>query len=347
MTDQYATIKTYQRAGKSVSEVRKLLGEAYGDKALSRNRVYSWYKMFKEGREDTNAQTGKGHLHYVRTKENVNLLDNLIKEDRRKSVNILVLESGLSRGTVERIIKDDLNLSKLSARWVPRLLDSGHKRQQIAMAEDFKRRHFRQGKAFLDSIVTMDESWISYYTPETKTQSTQWLPKGARPPTKAKAETSTKKIMLIIFFDSTGPIYQHWVPKGQTINSVYYMEVLQTFLVHLGRKRPEKISRGWLLHQDNARPHVSKATSEFMATKGIETIAHAPYSPDLAPCDFWLFPTLKNKIAGTRFQSDTEVKTAVQGVLQLLSADGLQFVFEKWMARLDKCQNVAGDYVEK
>jgi len=83
--------------------------------------------------------------------------------------------------------------------------------------------------------------------------SARWVP-----PVKAKVVGSQKKIMLVAFFDVDGMVYQQYIPQGTTINSEYYCEVLRTFQRHLSDKRPEKIQNGWLLHQDNARPHTCK-----------------------------------------------------------------------------------------
>ncbi len=153
--------------------------------------------------------------------------------------------------------------------------------------------------------------------------------------------------MLILFFDSDGPVYQHYVPKGTKINSSYYCHVLKTFLKHFRQKRPEKFQGEWFLHQDNARPHTSKETSAFMEANNIKLLGHPPYSPDLSPCDFWAFPQIKKELAGQRFQTEIEVKTAVQGVLKHLADDGLLHVFETWSKRCQKCIDIGGKYVEK
>jgi hypothetical protein len=61
-----------------------------------------------------------------------------------------------------------------------------------------------------------------------------------------------------------------------------------------------------------------------------------PYSPYLAPCDFWAFPTMERKLRGKKFRSDQEVKTACSTILLELLANGLQYVFEKWVERFKK-----------
>ena len=65
----------------------------------------------------------------------------------------------------------------------------------------------------------MDESWVSHFLPETKQMSKQWSAKGAKPPRKAKRVESKKKLMYVLFFDSKGPIYQHFVPKVRPSDS--------------------------------------------------------------------------------------------------------------------------------
>ena len=96
---------------------------------------------------------------------------------------------------------------------------------------------------------------------------------------------------MIPFFDSTGMIYMHWVPTGQTVNKEYYAEVLREF-----RKRPALFKSGqWHFQQDNAPVHKSTLVTDYLTKMGIKTVPQPPYSPDLAPCDFCLFPKLKEK----------------------------------------------------
>ena len=65
------------------------------------------------------------------------------------------------------------------------------------------------------------------------------------------------------------------------------------------------MSKGWLFHWDNAPVHTAKAVKTFLDKKGIKMLDHHPYSPDLAPADFFLFPTLKRELAGDFLGSNT------------------------------------------
>ena len=98
------------------------------------------------------------------------------------------------------------------------------------------------------------------------------------------------------FFDSTDMIYMHWVPTRQMGNKEYYVEALREFRKRFRRKRPALFKSGQLhFHQDNASVHNSILVTDYLTKMGIKTVPYLLYSPDLAPCDFSLFPKLKEK----------------------------------------------------
>ena len=103
------------------------------------------------------------------------------------------------------------------------------------------------------------------------------------------------------FFDSTGIIYMHWGPTGQTVNKEYYVEVLREFRERFLGKRPTLFKSGqWHFNQDNSPVHNFILVTDYLTKMGIKTFPHPPYRPDLTPCDFWLFPKLKENLRGCR-----------------------------------------------
>ena len=99
---------------------------------------------------------------------------------------------------------------------------------------------------------------------------------------------------MIPFFDSTGMIYMHWVPTGQTVNKV---EFLREFRKRFLGKMPTLFKSGQLhFLQDNPLVHNSILVTDYLTKMGINTVPHPPYCPDLAPCDFCLFPKLKENL---------------------------------------------------
>ena len=78
-----------------------------------------------------------------------------------------------------------------------------------------------------------------------------------------------------------------------------------------------------------------------------EPLQHSPYSPDLAICDFFLFPTVKDHFRGRKFESREELGTAIMEALRTVTRDGLQQVFHTWVERWDKCIKAKGSYFQK
>ena len=135
----------------------------------------------------------------------------------------------------------------------------------------------------LDKIVTMDESAVSFHTPERTQQSKQWIKKGLPGPTKFKMSDSRTKQMVLVFFDTKGVIYTNYVPKGQTVNGEYIREALGKFVKIFKKKRPEMVEGEWFFQWDNAPVHTAAVVQEWIAARGFNMIAQPPYWPDLAP----------------------------------------------------------------
>ena len=106
-------------------------------------------------------------------------------------------------------------------------------------------------------------------------------------------------------------ILSHAVPKGQSVNSMYYSKVLRRGLMRaLARKRPDGYDGGFILHQDNAPAYASQEVQTTIQIQPeAEVLTHPPYSPDLAPCDFALFPKLKGELKGKHFNDLDELRS--------------------------------------
>ena len=74
----------------------------------------------------------------------------------------------------------------------------------------------------------------------------------------------------------------------------------------------------WQLHHDNTSAHASRLLQSFLAKHQITQMTQSLYSPDLAPCDFWLFPKLKSPLKGKRFQTVNEIQENMMGQLMAI-----------------------------
>ncbi|GFV10596.1 putative mariner transposase [Trichonephila clavipes] len=128
-----------------------------------------------------------------------------------------------------------------------------------------------------------------------------------------------------------------WVPVGQTVNQTYYLSVLVTLRELVCKKWPELWkNNSWILHQDKAPAHNALSVKLYLADKCTPVFEHAPYSPDLAQCDFFLFPKIKSALKGTRFESMEAVKQKTAELLKTLTKEDFQHCFDQWKKRMGR-----------
>ena len=126
-------------------------------------------------------------------------------------------------------------------------------------------------------------------------------------PKKFITQASAGRIMLTVFWNLERVVLADFLEKQTTINSQRYVETLTALKRRIVRNG---VRNGTLLQHDNARPHTSAATRDVIQRLGFSVLPHPPYSPDLAPSDFHLFPKLKGHLKGQHFSCDEEVKSA-------------------------------------
>lgn len=346
--EQRTVIKFYVKLGKSFTEIYQDLQKVYADSCLSKGAISKWMNRFAAGRESSADDHRNGRPVTVSTDVKLTLIEEYIKEDRRVTIQNVADKFDISYTSAQDIITNKLGMRRVSARWVPRLLLPEQMRERVKRCHEYNKRYVEEGNYFLNRIITCDETWVHFYEPESKQQSSIWKHPSSPSPIKARVSKSAGKVMCITFCDTTGIILNHMVPPKTTITGQYYATVLKSDLyTAVKRKRPQLIQSGFILHHDNAPSHCSSIVEETIEKLGIELLPHPPYSPDLAICDFWLFPVLKDHLRGQKYESREELGVAVNKVLREMSRDGLHHVFQAWVERWHKCKVAKGRYFEK
>jgi len=140
----------------------------------------------------------------------------------------------------------------------------------------------------------------------------EWRHRDSPRPQKNPSAKIRWKILASIFWDQDGVLHIDYLPKGQTINAEYYSYLLVQLKDILKEKRRRKVTKGVLFLHDNAPAHRALATQKKLAYLGFQCLHHSPYSPDLAPSDYHLFPGLKKESKVRHFSSDAEVIVAAE-----------------------------------
>jgi transposase len=122
LTKQRTNNKLLAKLGKSGWEILEMLETVYGESAMKRRTVYKWVDRFKEGQESIDDKAREGRPSTSRVGEKAQLVHNLLMLDRRITTRIITDKLGISKGSVQTILKEDLNMQKLCAKIVPKVL---------------------------------------------------------------------------------------------------------------------------------------------------------------------------------------------------------------------------------
>ena len=109
----------------------------------------------------------------------------------------------------------------------------------------------------------------------------------------------------------------------------------------------ESTKRKLWIHLDNSHVHTSKLTNEKYAEYGFKRTPHPAYSPDVAPCDFFLFGFIKNKLKGKHFKDPDQIKETIIEILSNISQEQRKVIFEEWLCRCNWIVAHHGEYYHK
>ncbi|UYV84749.1 hypothetical protein LAZ67_X003306 [Cordylochernes scorpioides] len=138
----------------------------------------------------------------------------------------------------------------------------------------------------------------------------QWIEREEPKPKKARFTKSKVKTLLVTFFDINGLVHHEFIPFGRTINQEVYLGIMRRLREAVRLKRPESCKT---------------------MTGYFTSIPHPPYSPDLVPNDFLLYPKLKMKLKGRKFDNVDMIQAESEATLRNLSKTAQPADPTKWI----------------
>lgn len=315
----------YFNIKKKATEAHELLLEAYPEYALELRMCQYWFARFKSGDFDIEDKERPGQPKKFEDEELVMLLDQDSCQTQGEQLSL-----GVTQAAISKRLKA-LGFIQKVGHWVPHELKPRDVERRFCMSEMLLAR--QKKKSFLHRIITGDEKWIYYDNPKRKKS---WGPVGHASTSTAKPNIHLDKVMLCIWWDQKGIVYYELLQPGETITGEVYKRQLMRLKRALNEKRPDYATRheSIIFHHDNARPHCSIPVKNYLEYCGWEVLPHPPYSPDIAPSDYYLFRSMHNELTGIRFTSAEGIKNWLESFFaskpEKYFWDGIHKLPERW-----------------
>jgi histone-lysine N-methyltransferase SETMAR len=204
----------------------------------------------------------------------------------------------------------------------------------LSLLESMEARNFR-------NIVTGDESWFTLEFQHAR----RWSVSRDDVPTRAIQQIATRKFMLSVIWGIGGFHVIDLMTTQCSFNSEYFVNhVMVPLIDEIFPNGRNPHAPRLHVHLDNCRVHFSKATEQFFIQNHLLHVPHPPYSPDLAPSDFWLFGHLKTSLVSQTFESPEDLLEVIVAFLDEIQSSELQIVFGHWVGRIKRVLEHDGEY---
>lgn len=331
---------------KKVNEIYNEFVRLYPHKHPSISFVWYWMRRFRLGYTSFNDEPRSGRPKNTIDGKYDSKLKEMIAESPTISIRALahVMHSSMTKTRV--YINKNLGLKKVSCKWMPFKLTEKHKQARIDFCHNFLNTYGNINKKVLYNLVTGDETWLRFYDPLIGPQSKIWAGKDMAPQKITKKSMADKKIMVCVFFSKKAVETVTLLNKEEKANAHWFRDQCIVPLIDKWQNSHVKhSSNNLVIHFDNAPPHTSNIVNNYINDKKrVSRLDHPPYSPDLSPCDFWLFPTIKNKMKGSVYLSESEILEDFQKNLDLLGPNNFNKAYIEWIKRCKEVIRKNGDY---
>jgi hypothetical protein len=242
----------------------------------------------------------QGHSEEAFTKFSIDAaVLRLHNRDPAASLREIAEQAKLSVSTIHYILTTRIGYKYRKCWFVPHSLSAKQKEDRLTQSRELFQVLQNTKRLRWRFILTNDESWFFYMNEHQKL----WL----RPDAKASEVTrrliNTSKVMITLFWNTFGLQISNFL-EGESFNAEYFVRnilnpVHSLPIVGVAHKQRKR----FIFHMDNSPIHKGKVTRAKLSQMTVYLAPHPPYSPDLAPLEFFLFGYLKRKMQGLEFDS--------------------------------------------
>lgn len=338
--EQRFVVKFYFLKGFGCKKIHRKLGDTLGDSAMSITSVKRWLDRFKNG--DFSCQD----LERSGRPEN-DLSESIIvilTEMPFATAKFLAKRLCCSPNTIKKILIENLGYKKYIRRWVPHELTWQNKCDRVQKSEALLNILLEHKKTNFAHIITLDESWF-YFRYQAKAM---FAPSPEKVPPRISNKISSKKCMITIAFSGNRLYCLDGLPKGTKFNQDYFIEnILSTIVENIKNSKNRTSIKLFEIHMDNCKIHNGSKSKTFLQIKKLNRVPHPAYSPDISPCDFWLFGKCKNLLEEKEISSQDELINEIDQLFDDITFEELQSVFDEWIERLKLVIMNNGEYINK
>lgn len=347
--DLYFFIEGLRRNDYKSTQIHRMICVAFGDGVISERRVQEIAKEFSTGERthfDRIAGSGRpvsdkrtGLIETVRTN---------IEQDSRISIRRLAFIHDTSYSMMYDIVSVDLECLSVHSRFVPHKLSEENKANRVSCSKEILKA--LNTRNIMRRLVHTDEKWI-YCIPMGNSATRKcWLIPGGDIPEIARRSTMQKKFMIMVGCNFEGLFYCKVLNRQDTIDSDEYVtflrEMFTSFSTFELRQSGEAIlPENMILYHDNARPHVSRTTKDFLATKNCILLPQPAYSPDTNILDRFVFAKMEMERSRRELNTKEEVEEFLQECMQRNTAPKMNRQFEKLKLHCQSIIDNLGNYV--
>lgn len=304
--------------GESLRQSQASINQALNQEAVSLGMIQYWREKFKNGNYNLLDEDRPGRPLELNDQD---ILDKF-NEDPQITTAELAFELDVDRTTIVSHLRDRLKWRLKLEKWVPWQLSEDQKKERVRICKELLDRYNAEPQ-FLNRIITCDEKWVWYDNPQRKKR---WVPPDEPAGTIVKKPLSRRKVMLSTFWDHRGLIYWTYLEPGSKMTANVYRSMLHQVQAKLRQLRPRmyKEKSAIFLH-DNASVHTSNATRATIQNQKWELLPHPPHSPDISPCDYYLFPHLQQNFYNVNLVNHEAAKHEVDEYLNHLNNSNPKF----------------------
>ena len=172
----------------------------------------------------------------------------------------------------------------------------------------------------------------------------EWVAPGDMPKLKVKPDLHPRKTMICIWWNWKGMVHWEILERNATVNKELYIAQLHRVNKAIGPKRPHRQGQTILFH-DNTRPQVAQVVKATLQELEWEVLQHLPYSPDLAPTDYYLFCSLSNHMRAITFDNEEDLENWLNKFFDTRPRDFWQNSIDKLVKRWEEVVNSNGEYI--